>query len=521
MKVSRREVIAGTGAALAAAPLASSLGWAQARRVFVIATNADLASFDPHVAGGYQTNMLIRNVYESLLRAEDNPPKAVPNLAESWTVSPDGLEYVFKLRRDAKFHDGTPVDAAAVQYSFNRIMRLKKGYSWMIAGILDDKSVQVVDPQTVRFKLVKPFVAFLQALPWLPIVNPTLLEANKGTDDGQAYLLKNAAGSGPFQLRRADPGNLFEFERVANHWRTGGGNLNSVIWKIVRENATQRLMIQRGEAQLSVDLSSEDMDALKGAPGVVRIVEPEYRVFYIRMNNRFGPLMDVNLRRAVSCAFNYQAMLDVSGKDYAKLMTGPLPDGIFGFNPDLPVYRTDLAKAKEFLAKSKYPNGGVKLSIIYFNGLEQQRRWALILLDSLRQLNIDLDIRPATFPEMITAAAKPETLPDFFEIYETANYADPDNVAFAAYHSSTIGSWQNPSYSNPEVDELIAQGRSTQEEAKRKAIYQKFQEVVVSDAPDLFGVLESRRLAIRAEVKGYKFTPVSSNAPDMVPISLP
>src|SRR5262249_49097137 len=91
MKISRREIIAGTGASLATVSLTSSMPSAQARRVFVIATNADLSSFDPHAAGGYLTTMLIRNVYGSLLRAEDNPPKAVPNLAESWTVSPDGL----------------------------------------------------------------------------------------------------------------------------------------------------------------------------------------------------------------------------------------------------------------------------------------------------------------------------------------------------------------------------------------------------------------------------------------------
>ena len=110
-------------------------------------------------------------------------------------------------------------------------------------------------------------------------------------------------------------------------------------------------MVGRGEAHIAVDLTSEDMDALKGRPGVVLVIEPEYRTFSIKLNTKHGPLADANLRKAISYAFNYQAMLDAAG--YAKLMTGPLPDGILGHDLSLEVYRTDLDKAKEQLAKSQ------------------------------------------------------------------------------------------------------------------------------------------------------------------------
>ncbi len=191
--------------------------------------------------------------------------------------------------------------------------------------------MQPVDAQTVRIKLVKPFVAFLQVLPWIWVVNPKEVEANKGADDGQTYLRSTIAGSGAFRVRRAEAGNLYEFERVPKAWKQGGGNLTGAIWKITRETATQRLMVGRGEAHIAVDLTSEDMDAFKGRPGVVLVIEPEYRTFSIKMNTKHGPLADVNLRKAISYAFNYQAMLDAAG--YAKLMTGPLPDGISGTIP--------------------------------------------------------------------------------------------------------------------------------------------------------------------------------------------
>jgi peptide/nickel transport system substrate-binding protein len=510
-------MMAGMTASLAAASV-STPSFAQARRILIIASNQDVPNFDPHVATGYSASMLLRNTYDSLVRVEGTPPKPVPHLAASWTVSEDGTEYVFKLDPSAKFHDGSPVTAEAVQYSFNRLLRLDKGNAWMVSGIVDSSSVQPVDAQTVRIKLLKPFVAFLQVLPWIWVVNPKEVEVNKGSDDGQSYLRAAIAGSGAFRVRRAEAGNLYEFERVPGAWKQGGGNLTGAIWKIVRETATQRLMVGRGEAHIAVDLTSEDMDALKTRPGVNLVIEPEYRTFSIKMNTKHGPLADINLRKAVSHAFNYQAMLDAAG--YATLMVGPLPTGIFGHDPSLPVYRTDLEKAKEYLAKSQYANGGTKLVMTHVSGLDQQRRWGLVLLDSLKKLNLDLEIKPMIWPDMVASTRSPETCPDFFPVYQTANYGDPDNIAFAAYHSSRNGNWQNPVYANAAVDDLIMRARGETIEEKRKALYGEFQRIVVDDAPDLFGVLENRKLALRSEVQNFRFTPVASNAIELFPLSL-
>ena len=509
--------MAATGGAVLPATL-SGPAQAQARKILVIASNQDIPSFDPHVASGYSAAMLLRNVYDSLVRVEGNPVRVLPHLATSWTVSPDGMEYVFKLNPAARFADGTPVDAAAVRYSFSRLLRLAKGNSWMVAGLIDDNSVTAVDATTVRIKLVKPFAAFLQVLPWQWIVNPKLVEANKGADDAQTYLRGTIAGSAAFRIKRSEPGNLYEFERVANHWRTGGGNLSGAIWRIVRETSSQRLALQRGEAHIAVDLTSEDMVALKDKPGVKLVIEPEFRTFSIKMNTEFGALKDINLRKAISYAFNYQAMLDTAG--FADLMVGPLPNGILGHDPKLAVYRTNLVKAKEYLAKSDAAKGGMKLSMVYVSGLEQERQFALVLLDSLKQLGIELDIKALVWPDIVASAKTPATTADFYPVYQTANYGDPDNIAYAAYHSSRNGGWQNPVYHSAKVDALIERGRAESNEAKRKAIYQEFQQTVVEDAPDIFGVLEKRRLALRTDVHGFVFTPVAANAIELFGLSL-
>jgi peptide/nickel transport system substrate-binding protein len=519
LTMKRRDLLKLTaGAAIVGAGSAGRAG-AQTRRILILASGTDPGSPDPHVSSGYAQNFPLRNIYDSLVRVEGTPPRVVPHLARSWTVTPDGMEYTFVLDPAAKFHDGAPVNAAAVEYSFKRLLRINQGNAWMVAGILDQNSVQVVDAGTVKIKLVRPFVAFPYVLPWLWVVNPALVEANKGNDDGQTYLRGNTAGSGAFRVRRNEPGNLVELERVPNAWKPGSGNLTGAIWRIVREAQNQRLLVQRGEVHIALDLTSEDMNALRDRPGVALVVETEFRPFSIKMNVKRGPLMDVNLRRAVSYAFDYDAMLEASG-GYTDLMIGPLPSGIFGHDPNLQVYRRDLAKAREHLARSATPNGGFKLTTFFVQGLEQQRRWALILLDALRQLNIELDIRPTIFSEIIAMSRSPETMVDFFPIYQSAQYADPDNIAFVSYHSSRNGNWQNPVYSNPQVDELILRGRAETDEGRRREIYRQFQRVVVEDAPDLFGVLEKRKLAMRTDVLNFRFTPVASNSPELADLSL-
>ncbi len=503
--------------------LLSTLG-AQAQaapKIMIVASGQEVSNLDPHTGSDYAIRAIQRNLYDALVRYEGNPPKIVPQLAQSWEVSKDGMDYTFHLVQNAKFHDGSPVTADAVQYSFNRMIKLNKGVAWMFTAVMDEKSTTVVDPSTVKIHLTKAFAPFLSVVPWLWVVNPKVVEANAGTDNGQTWLKDHEAGSGAFTIKRWEPGNLYEIQRWDGYWRTEGrGNLDGAIWKIVREASSQRLAVQKGDVHISVDLSGDDMDALKGTPGVVLIEEPEFRTFSIKFNMQSGPFADVNLRKAASYAFDYQAMLDAEGPGHAQLMIGPLPPGIMGVDPNLQVPTLDLAKAKQYLAQSKYPNGGIKATYVYVSGLEIERKFGLILLDSLKKIGIDLEVKQMVWPDMVALTKDPKTTPDFFPVYQTANYADPDNVAFAAYHSSGNGNWTNPTYKSAKVDDLIMQARGTLDEAQRIKIYGDMQKQIVDDAPDIFGVLEKRKLAMRDSVLNWKFVPIASNAIDFYPLSL-
>jgi peptide/nickel transport system substrate-binding protein len=522
MTVTRRRVLGGAAAlggtaALTATGFGIGSAAAQSRKVLIIACQNDISIFDPHIARDDPGTLMLRNVYDSLVRVVGRPPHPIPGLATAWTVSEDGLEYTFDLNPNAKFHDGSPVTAEDVRYSFERQLRIGRGNAWMIAGIVDGSGVEPVDTHKVRIRLTKSFAPFLAVLPWIRIVNSKLVEANKGSDDAETFLRTETAGSGPYRLTRVEPGNLYELVRAENDWHEGGGNLEGAIIRIVRESSRQRLMLQTGEAHVAINLTADDIAQLEGRDGVVAKNESEYYNFGWKLNVRHGPFADINLRKAVNHAFDYQAMLGVSGP--AKLAHGPLYEGQLGYDPDLPVYRTDMAKAKEYLAKTQYAAGGLKLVATHITGHEQQRRWSLVLLDSLRNLGFELEVRPVTWPDMVALTRSPETCPDLFPIFSGGNYADPDGAAFV-YHSKNNGSYENPTYANPEVDRLILEARSEVDETKRAALYKDFQKIVTDDAPEILGVIPVRPLGMRAEIQGFEYTPIRAATFDFLPLSL-
>ncbi|WP_245437692.1 ABC transporter substrate-binding protein, partial [Neorhizobium tomejilense] len=128
----------------------------------------------------------------------DSSGNLQPELAESWTVSPDATEVTFKLRSDAHFSDGSPVEAADVVYSFDSLLKINLGPANLFAYVLKPGSVVAVDQHTVKFTLSKAFAPFLSTVPAVFIVNADVVKANAGSDDGQTYLSTKTAGAGPY-----------------------------------------------------------------------------------------------------------------------------------------------------------------------------------------------------------------------------------------------------------------------------------------------------------------------------------
>ena len=482
-------------------------------RILIMGTAVDLYNIDPAVGFDEAISSTLLSLYDNLYRYVGTPSRTIPWLAERYEVSEDAREWTFYLRKDARFHDGSPVTAYAVKYSMDRLLEIGKGPSSLFSGVIEKGNTVVIDDHTVKFRLSKPFAPFLDVIPWLFIVNPKVVEEHKRDDFGQTWLSEHEAGSGPFVIKKWVPGEVYEFEAFENFWRgwPEEGRLAGYVRKVMMEATERKEALERGEIHVADWMSAEDQLVLRDVNGMLIIDEPAINTFEIKLNNKKGYTSNIYVRKAISYAFDYEALKKIwAGR--AELMEVPLPAGSEWVNKNLKAYRLDMNKAKSELSKSPWPNGGFELDYVYVTGLEEEREAGSILKDQLAKLNISVNVIPMSWTDAVILFAEPETSPDMFPLYSSSAYPDPDNYLWSGYHSSQAGQWTNPGhYENPELDSLLEEARGTLGKEERKRLYDEAQEIIVRDAANIFGVSPPDFHVWSPKVKGFDYCPVQGS----------
>ena len=480
-----------------------------APQILVMGSSVDLYNIDPAVAYDTAITSTDLSLYDNLYRHEGNPPKPVPWLAVSYDVSPDAKEWTFHLRKDARFHDGSPVTAESVKYSADRLIEIDKGPASLFQGIIDKNSTIVVDNYTVKFRLLKPFSPFLDIIPWLFIVNPKIVEEHRGDDFAQSWLSENEAGSGPFTISKWVPGEVYTFQAFDAYWRGWPieGRLAGYTRKTIKEWSDRRNALVNGSIQLADWVAPDDQVVLKSVNNMTVIDEPTLELYEIKMNNAKGYTSNVHVRKAISYAFDYDALANIwAGR--AKLASGPLIASS-EWNANLAVYRLNMTKAKQELAQSPWPNGGFDLDYVYVTGLDEEKQTGVLIKEQLQMLNITVNIIPMSWTDAVVLFADPNKSPDMFPLYSSTAYSDPDNYLWSGYHSSQAGQWTNPGhYINPEVDLLLEKARGTIDINSRKQFYDQAQSIIVDDAANIFGVNPPDFHAWSPTVKGLVYCPI-------------
>ena len=512
----RRDFLVATTAATFGAGLlpgaASAFEKVGDRRMLVFSGGQPVPVLDPHVRYDWSTRMMQQSVYDALAKYTGNPARVMPWLAESWETSADGLVWTFHLVGNAKFHNGDPVDAEAVRYSFERALKLNKGVAWMLKAYLDPSGIKAVDARTVTLTLSQPYGAFLSFIPLWYIVNPKqVIAATVGDDYGQKFLTDGDAGSGPFRIKRWDGQAVMALDAVPDYWKgwtmPEAERPAGVIYRVIREPSPRKAALQRGEVDMVTEMTPDDYDQMARLPGIVVTDDTGMTPFTIQMNTQKGPTADLNFRKALAYAFDYDALIQIEN-GAAKLMDSPFPNAMTGHVaiPDLP--RKDLAKARAFLDKTQWAKGGIELDYTYVAGLEVERRIGLALLESLQPLNIKVNVVAQPWPTLIGRGAKPETASDLVAVYVTPVSPDPDVLA-AQYASSAAGQfWAMHQLNDKQLDTMVAAARSETDQPKRLVLYAAIQQRIVDLQPCIFGMLENRKWAMRSYVKGFEYCPV-------------
>jgi peptide/nickel transport system substrate-binding protein len=340
-----------------------------AARPVVILASDQPGSADPAENWTFGGAAYLPQVYDGLFRYEGSTsPTLTPLLAaeipsvENGGISADGLVYTIKLRQDATFHDGSPINADAVIYSYERIKALQLGANGITADWAD--KIEKVDDFTVKFTLKQPFADFLNSMGSVwgnYIVNPVVAKANEQSDDwGHAWLLENDAGSGPYIIASVDPEqNTITLQRYPDYWgaTNARGNIESAIIRWGTESAAARSMLEKGDADAWVNPQAPDYAVLQATDGMTAIKYPSIMQYYLALNGSVEPLTDVKVRQALQYTFNTDKVISDIFDDTLTKMEAAVGPGYPDVYAAKTQYTYDLEKARALLKEAGHENG--------------------------------------------------------------------------------------------------------------------------------------------------------------------
>ena len=520
LDLSRRELMAYAGAAALTAGTtlgSATLVNAQAKTRFVFANESDYDTADPHAAFDVGRVAIRLNIYDGLMRWQKNPAVLEPWVAESHTISPDGLTYTFKMRRGVKFHDGTEVKAQDVVYSLERILAVGKGAASLFKTMIGAGAAKAVDDYTVEFKLAKPSAIFLSIVPEIHIVNSALVKKNqKSGDHAEAWLSRNSAGSGAYRITQFDPAIGFVAERFPSHFKGWGPKwIDEVEFRAVKDTNTRVLGLMRGDFNgIGGYLQTDQLNRIKANPATQVLEAESMRVMMAQINVTRAPFNDVHIRRAINYAFDYDGFNKEILGGLVERNPTPLPNTIWGVPKDVKGYSFDIDKAKAELAQAK-----VKLDkpieLAYLTGFQQSEQAAQLLQNGLTKAGVQSKVVGYPWPTIVERFKDPNTTPDVSIYWISTYYADPHNWVGEMFSSSTAGTFKNAShYKNPKVDELLEKALRSTDQAERTKLYEEATRIVVDEAAGLWIYNTKWYGPYSSKLKGIVFCPIG-NAQEM------
>jgi peptide/nickel transport system substrate-binding protein len=475
-------------------------------------------NLDPHQIFDVPMQTVMLNVYDNLYRYENDPPQIVPWLAESHTVSADGLTWEFKLRPNIKFHDGSDLTAADVVYSFHRVLGLHLAPAAAFLPILKPENVTAPDKLTVRFVLSKPYAPFFAAIPIVSIVNPRVIEPHAQNGDwGKSWLASNDAGSGAYRIVPATyrPLELLDLEMFDTHfmgWEDNKSPVRKIAMRPTAETSTRVLALLNGSMDWTdTNLPPDQVEKINASKIAHVDRNTVMRTFIIRMNNTKPPFNNLNARLAFAHCFDYMGFINDILGGYATRDPLPMPDTLWGSPKDVKGYAYDTAKAKDYMAKAIAEGAPMKrpVEIHVQSENDQSVQSAQLFQSNLAEIGINAKVVGDTWSNLISNAVKPETAPDMWVHWVSTYFVDPENWVGQMYDSQFHGTWKASAYyKNAEVDALLRQARETLKQEDRAPLYEKAIRQIVADSPDIWVYNSMQLQGTNNRVQGRRFCTV-------------
>lgn len=440
------------------------------RTDIILGESSDVVTTDPHDSTDMYSTMVNNFMYDGLVRYDDDV-NILPALAESWE-NPSPTEYIFKIRKDVKFHNGDTLSASDVKFSIDRMAASPK----LKARFGDIDVVTVIDPNTVSVKTKYPSAPLLVNLasPQSLILNEKVVtEAEK---DGGKYGAVTPVGTGYMQYKSWQPNDNFVVERFDGYWG-GKGETTSITSRVIPEPTSRTIALETGEIDFLSSVTDVDIERVRENKDLQAIDMPGSIVSYLGMNTQKEHLNNVKVRQAISHAVNKQAIIDAVVEGNATVATSPFATVIEGYNADIPQYEFSIEKAKALLTEAGLADG-FEVEIVCSG--DTTNRQAQMIQSDLSKINITVDIVLLEWGAFLAYAQ--ETKHEMF-LVGWGNTVSADATLTGQFHSSSSAASGNRAwYQNPELDSLIEAARGELDRDKRNQIYKDAQTLIMAEA---------------------------------------
>lgn len=500
----------------------------------------DTITLDPAESFELTPAEFIGNAYDMLVRLDiDDTTRVKPGIAESWEISDDGLTYTFKLKPGIKFASGNPITAEDVAWSFERVVKLDKSPAFILTqfGLTADnvsETAKAADDTTFVFTVDKPYAPSFVLNCLTATVGAVLdkklvmehAEAKTPSDDykydtdfGYAWMKTNYAGSGPFRIRDWRANEIVVLERNDNYYGEKPA-LNRVIYRHVKESATQRLMLEAGDVDVARNLEPGDYDAVQKNADLTTTDAPKGTVYYISLNQKNEALAKPEVREAFKYLVDYDAIGATLIKGIGEIHQTYQVKGVLGALDSNP-YKLDVAKARELLEKAGLKDG---ISVTFdVRNTQPVTGIAESFQQTAAQAGIKIEIIPGDGKQTLTKyRARNHDLyigqwgMDYWDPNTNADAftSNPDNSDDAAVKSLA---WRN-AWDIPELTEQVKAALLERDNDKRAELYRKLQQEALETSPFVMIFQQIEVAGVRGNVKGYRLGPSFDSNP-LAPVS--
>jgi len=485
--------------------------------ILKLALTSDPLTLDPAMRTDATSNEVAAQIFEGLVQF-DSGVNVIPGIATHWSISSDGREWTFNLKKGVKFHNGRELTSDDVKYSLERLLNpalnspnayfvdMIEGANEYRAGRANTiKGIKLIDSHSLAIRLESAYMPFLANLASGVTAIVPKEEAVKSGGD----MSHNPVGAGPFKLKEWVPGNRIELTRFDDYYEQRVSLQGITFYTGVPED--QRLTkLERHEIdQLEVRGREREEAISRGNCAVEKL--PSLNIQYICINvNMATPFVDKRVRQALNYAINKNNLVDAGSlRAEATVAKGVFPPGLAAFNPDLQGYPYDPDRAKALLAQAGYGGGlpGEYLMDIRDNR-EQMERAEMIIADC-RKVGMVLRANPLPWREMLERSYDGQALLSIRGW--SSDNGDPDNFLYPLFHSKNWGRPGNTSfYKSQKVDEMLVRALAVRNPVERLNFYREIEQIVVDDAPWVFLYHSMKYTATNPYVHGYRIRPMGA-----------